>query len=197
MLTDLQSTESPALPLPRTEPIGFLADKVPALAGYSIEKRLGSGGSGEVWKAVAAGGRAKAVKIIFGCLDERRAAQELKSLNRVKSLSHPFLLALESVTVVDGRRGHRHRFGRSEFARPLFGMSGRGTRAAFPRSELMGYLAETAEALDYLESDHGLQHLDVKPENLLARRQSYSGRRLWIAEGHDRWERFADQRLDP
>jgi serine/threonine protein kinase len=166
MSTDLQSTESPAFPPPRMEPIGFLADKVPALAGYLIEKRLGSGGSGEVWKAVAPGGKAKAVKIIFGCLDERRAAQELKSLGRVKSLNHPFLLALESVAVVDGRvvivtdlaeASLQDRFVECQAA----GLCG------IPHGELMGYLAETAEALDYLESDHGLQHLDVKPENLL------------------------------
>ena len=36
-----------------------------------------------------------------------------------------------------------------------------------PRVELMEYLREAAEALDYLGEDHRLQHLDVKPENLL------------------------------
>jgi hypothetical protein len=165
MLPDLPTLDNPAPP-PRTEHIGFLADKVPALVGYSIEKRLGSGGSGEVWKAIAPGGKTRAVKIIFGCLDERRAAQELKSLNRVKSLNHPFLLSLESVTVVDGRvvivtdlaeASLQDRFVECQAA----GLCG------IPRGELMKYLTETAEALDYLENGHGLQHLDVKPENLL------------------------------
>src|SRR3979490_1992637 len=96
MLPDPPTLDNPAPP-PRTEHIGFLADKVPALVGYSIEKRLGSGGSGEVWKAIAPGGKTRAVKIIFGCLDERRAAQELKSLNRVQSLNPPSLLSPESV----------------------------------------------------------------------------------------------------
>jgi serine/threonine protein kinase len=166
MITDLQSTDDLALPLPRTEPVGFLAEKVPALAGYMIEKRIGSGGSGEVWKAVAPGGKAKAVKIIFGCLDERRAAQELKSLNRVKSLQHPFLLALESVTVVDGRVVIVTDLAEASLQDRFLECQAAGL-CGIPHGELMAYLAETAEALDYLESDHGLQHLDIKPENLL------------------------------
>jgi eukaryotic-like serine/threonine-protein kinase len=35
-----------------------------------------------------------------------------------------------------------------------------------PRDELLGYLRETAEALDMMGSKYGLQHLDVKPENI-------------------------------
>jgi serine/threonine protein kinase len=35
-----------------------------------------------------------------------------------------------------------------------------------PRVELLRYLEETAEVLDLLNQEHGLQHLDVKPRNL-------------------------------
>ncbi|MFQ3650947.1 MAG: protein kinase, partial [Gemmataceae bacterium] len=35
-----------------------------------------------------------------------------------------------------------------------------------PREEALGYLAEAAEALDWMNFQHGLQHLDVKPHNL-------------------------------
>src|SRR5689334_25363638 len=101
MLPELQSFD-PAAGQPLA-PIGLSNERVPSVAGYTVEKRLGAGGSGEVWKAIAADGTAKAIKIIFGSLDERRAAQELKSLNRVKSLSHPYLLALQSVSIIDGR----------------------------------------------------------------------------------------------
>ena len=36
-----------------------------------------------------------------------------------------------------------------------------------PRDELLKYIRNAADALDYLSDEHGLQHLDIKPENLL------------------------------
>jgi len=36
-----------------------------------------------------------------------------------------------------------------------------------PRDELLGYLRDAADALDYMNEHYGLQHLDIKPENLL------------------------------
>src|SRR5262249_59499012 len=35
-----------------------------------------------------------------------------------------------------------------------------------PRDELLRYMEETAEALDLMNIDHQLQHLDIKPQNL-------------------------------
>src|SRR5262249_20903588 len=35
-----------------------------------------------------------------------------------------------------------------------------------PRAELLGYLVEISEALDFMNEEHGLQHLDIKPQNL-------------------------------
>src|SRR5262249_24411412 len=39
--------------------------------------------------------------------------------------------------------------------------------AGVPRAELLDYLSDAADALDFLSHKHSLQHLDVKPENLL------------------------------
>ncbi len=36
-----------------------------------------------------------------------------------------------------------------------------------PRGELLGHLRDAADALDYMSEKYGLQHLDIKPENLL------------------------------
>ena len=41
-----------------------------------------------------------------------------------------------------------------------------GGLSGIPREDLLGYLEEAAEALDVLNFQHGLQHLDVKPHNL-------------------------------
>src|SRR3954466_16134699 len=78
-----------------------------ALPGYRLIERLGRGGFGEVWKGEAPGGLLKAIKFVFGDLDAadedgRPAEQELKALNRVKQIRHPYVLSLERFDIVDG-----------------------------------------------------------------------------------------------
>lgn len=136
------------------------------LPGYFLVDRLGAGGYAEVWRVRAPGGMQKAVKIVYGYHDEELATQELKAIERIKDVRHPFLLSLERFEVVDGRLvilteladmslDQRATKCRAE------GMSG------IPRDELLRYLQDAAEALDYLIERCALQHLDVKPENLL------------------------------
>ena len=74
---------------------GSIESGLEPIAGYKITRKLGTGGYGEVWAAEAPGGMEKAVKFVFGSHDSERGARELKSLNRIKGVSHPFLLSLE------------------------------------------------------------------------------------------------------
>ncbi len=150
-----QSTSRPASNLNLTE-----------IGGYRLETRIGVGGFGEVWRAVGPGGFVKAVKILFGSLTGPQAETELKSLNRIRDLRHPFLLSMERIEVVDGKvivvseladRSLDERF-KEVVASGLKGI---------PRDELIGYLRDAADALDFMSEQHGLQHLDIKPENLL------------------------------
>ena len=78
------------------------------IPGYRIIERLGGGGFGEVWKAEAPGGLFKAIKFVYGDLqttneEGQRAEQELKALNRVKTVRHPYVLSLERYDIVDGQ----------------------------------------------------------------------------------------------
>src|SRR5580658_6558092 len=77
------------------------------IPGYRLIERIGRGGFGEVWKVEAPGGLHKAIKFVFGNLDDegdsRRADQELRSLARVRSVRHPFLLSLERYDIIDGQ----------------------------------------------------------------------------------------------
>src|SRR5205807_10405462 len=78
---------------------------------------------------------------------------------------HPFLLSLERVEVLDGElvivmeladKGLHDVWCEHQKA----GLPG------IPRDRLLGYLREAAEALDVMNLQHGLQHLDIKPQNL-------------------------------
>lgn len=137
-----------------------------SILGYTLTERIGAGGYGEVWAAEAPGGLRKAVKLIFGFHDENRAQRELKSLNRVKEVRHPFLLSLERIDVVDGRLVVVTELAEKSL-NDRFNEAIRAGDTGIPRDELLVYVSDAADALDYLSDSHGLQHLDIKPENLL------------------------------
>ena len=146
-----------------------MQDAVP-LPGYRLIERLGRGGYGEVWKAEAPGGLFKAIKFVYGDLessgdDSRAAEQELKALNRVKTIRHPFILTIERFDIIEGQLmivmelADRNLWDRFHECRTQ-GLPG------LPREELMRYMDECAEALDLMNSHYQIQHLDIKPQNL-------------------------------
>ncbi len=136
------------------------------LPGYVLAERIGSGGYAEVWRAEAPGGIDKAVKIVHGFYDDEFASQELKALERIKGVRHPFLLSLERFEVVNGRLAILTELADMSLEQRLRqcrtdGLSG------IPRDELLRYMLDAAEAIDFLFQKHNLLHLDIKPENLL------------------------------
>ena len=138
----------------------------PNIPGYTLTTRLGAGGYGEVWLAHAPGGLTKAVKLIYGAFDDRRAELELRSLHRIKMVRHPFLLSLERIEVVDNRLAIVTELADSSL-KDRYDECRRANLPGLPRAELLGFLRDAADALDFLSERHSLQHLDVKPENLL------------------------------
>src|SRR6266446_4461316 len=141
------------------------------IPGYKLIERLGGGGFGEVWKAEAPGGLHKAIKFVYGDLqtasgeDGQRAEQELKAMSRVKTVRHPYILSLERYDIIDGQLiivmelADRNLWDRFRDHRAM-GLPG------IPREELLRYMEESAEALDLMNIEHQLQHLDIKPQNL-------------------------------
>ncbi|MBL8830144.1 MAG: protein kinase [Planctomycetaceae bacterium] len=136
------------------------------IPGYECVEKIGAGGYGEVWKVRAPGGLLKALKLVYGHFDEDRATRELKAVNAMKEVRHPFILSVERVEVVEGRLAIVTELADGSL-KDRFDECRRAGQAGIPRDELINYLRDAAEALDYLCKSHALQHLDVKPENLL------------------------------
>jgi serine/threonine protein kinase len=139
------------------------------IPGYRLIEPLGRGGFGEVWKCEAPGGLIKAIKFVpgsDGVLDAACGAeQELRALQHVKSIRHPFLLSLDRVEFLENELIIVMEVADHSLLDLLRAYQARG-QVGLPREELLCYMRETAEVLDLMNLEYGLQHLDIKPGNL-------------------------------
>ena len=136
------------------------------ITGYKLEKLIGRGGFGEVWLSEAPGGLRKAVKFVFGSTDQQQAVRELRSLERIKGVHHPFLLTLERFGIIDDRLVIVTELADGSLEDVYRRHIERGS-CGIPRVSLLSYMHDAADALDYLHREYQLQHLDIKPGNLL------------------------------
>jgi serine/threonine protein kinase len=161
---------------------------------HRLVRLLGRGGYGEVWEAVASGGIACALKVVRA-LDAAKGKQEFRALGLIKDLEHDHLLPLQAFWLLDSLgevipedRWHepdapaarmlvvRTPLAAKNLLQRLTECQDRGL-PGIPPDELLGYVRQAADALDYLNSEHDLpdgrlsiQHRDIKPENLLLTR---------------------------
>jgi serine/threonine protein kinase len=161
----------PRMPRRRGSSLGRIgAEPVP---GYRLLRRVGSGGSGEVWCAEGPGGLPVALKLIR--LSGRLGGRERSNLRILRAVRHPNLLAyfgawtLDDLLIIgmelaDGSLWDRYKE-----------MSDRGL-SGIPASELLGALGEVARVIDFLhEPRHELDgsggvaifHRDIKPQNIM------------------------------
>ena len=142
------------------------------IAGYVLARKLGKGGFGEVWEALAPGGVRVALKFIR--LEGDHLALERRALETIRDIRHPHLLDVhfasfvEDYFVIAMPLCDRSLKDRLEECRGVW-------PPGLPRLELMRYMVEVAEAVDFLnENRHpsgdgrlvGVQHRDLKPHNI-------------------------------
>jgi serine/threonine protein kinase len=155
----------PKSPPPPAKPPGASASQTLPGGSYEQLERIGKGQFGEVYRARTTGGVLVAVKKIFRSIDDESSQREIKALQRVRDLRHPFLLQTidfypydDKLVIVmelaDGSLLDRFKECRA------------AGQPGIPADELLAYYVEAAEALDYLRQQR-LAHRDVKPQNLL------------------------------
>jgi serine/threonine protein kinase len=142
------------------------------VAGYRLLRRLGRGGFGEVWEAAGPGEVCVALKL----LPLSPAGEvEMRAVDVIKNIRHPHLLFLFGIWQRDGWLIIGMEKAEGSLAERLRQQRSSG-RSGLAAEELGRYLRETADVLDFLNKPRhflggpqpvGLQHGDIKPQNLL------------------------------
>jgi serine/threonine protein kinase len=133
------------------------------VAGYWLTRRLGRGSFGEVWRAVAPGGVAVAVRIIHR--PPHAAVKEAQALAGLKRLRNPHLLPFADHRQLEDRLVLLSLLA-DDNLRDLDRKRHRNGGPGIPTPELLGYFREAALGLDYLHSQQVL-HRNVKSANIL------------------------------
>ena len=132
---------------------------------YELVRELGRGMYGEVWLARSPSGIMKAIKILLQAADREAGQRELKSLELIKNLRHPYLLATEDFWTANNRLHIVMELAEGTLRGLLKAALAQG-KPGIPPDELFQYIAEAAEGLDFLHSQK-VTHRDVKPDNIL------------------------------
>src|SRR5262249_6593466 len=114
------------------------------------------------------GGICVAVKVIYRPVGSDADQHEKKAIDRIKNLSHPFLLSTHAYWIEDGRLHIAMELADGTTRDRLKACLARGLMG-IPPEELLRLIKQAAEALDYVHGE-GLFHRDIKPDNILIKK---------------------------
>jgi serine/threonine protein kinase len=194
MVRELREAIEGGLRVPKPRPAAGGAAEAGSeiVPGYRLVRLLGRGGYGEVWEATAPGGKRVAVKIVLN-LSDTKGKQEFRALEIIKTVEHNHLMELHAYWLLDesgvvipdeirdlpdapaahtlviaGKLASKNLTQRLEECQ-------KAGSPGIPVEELLHYMRQSADAIDYLNAPHHLlgdrrvsiQHRDIKPENIL------------------------------
>src|SRR5690348_1838169 len=136
------------------------------LGNYRIEEQLGSGGMGEVYRAVHLRlKRTAAVKVMHASLasDETFQARFLREAQAAAALSHPNIVEVYDFGEQDGRSYLIMELVPSGSLRTL--LRQRAAGRGWSLELALDLVCQVAEGLTYAHS-RGMVHRDIKPDNL-------------------------------
>jgi formylglycine-generating enzyme required for sulfatase activity len=133
------------------------------LPGYELVTRLGRGGFGEVWRANGPGGVPVALKFIR--LGEDTGRLEQRSLEFMKGVRNPHLVGISGAWLQEDLLILAMELGDGTLSDKLKEAKSKALEG-IPVDELREFMRDAAVGIDYLNS-LGIQHRDVKPQNLL------------------------------
>lgn len=153
----------------------FTTNLLPGLEpfpGYRLTQLLGRGGFGEVWEAQCETGTC-ALKFI-PAESQRVAAKEVQAIQNMRSLAHDNLIRVDHVWCNPGFVVVAMELADGSLL-DLFQASVEVHQSPLPIDLVIDYLTQAARVLDYLNGRNhlvngqrvGIQHCDVKPNNLL------------------------------
>ena len=140
------------------------------IASYTIERRLGAGGMGEVYLAQDAKlDRPVALKLLSRdlALNANRLRRFHAEARAASSLNHPHILVIHDFGELDGRPFIVSEYVEGDTLRQ------RLTSGALPVAEAVAVALQVAAALAAAHA-RGLIHRDIKPENVMLRPDGYA-----------------------